>query len=499
MCKSNLFNTLLLLSVLSFASCSKTSIKPKTTSIDTNSVDTTKNVGVTQNLPPGVVTTFGSNATNWITAMQSDVAVLSLESLNGNKISTDSQGNIYILFKFYGTLDIDPSTAVVIGGEYQDQVVLAKYSAAGKFIWSKQFTAASTTIICGLTCDAYGNIYCCLKCYNTSALQIDKNSYPLHNTAANTEIVKFSGSGNVLWLKEIGGSTIYDIAVDPAGNFYACGAMLGGVAFYNSPNDNILTYTGLWPNQYYWVKYDNNGNYVASSAIISTQESLDNVVYAPVLTVDINQNIYVGGRTSGEETAFDVTVPQGAFLAKYDKGGNPILFKVYTNDNSLIKIYHFYSLKADVQGNIYFFGQVNDASTDLLWKMDGQGNDLWNKAITANLSDGNLSLNIDDNNNVLVSGDCVVNPGVSTVIGNHGIFFNQYSSGGAKLFSKTLAGYDITDYIAFYNTAIDKNKNIDVIGYFNGSVDLLGTSSDPKRSFTDYYNSFFIAHFSGLQ
>jgi hypothetical protein len=131
-----------------------------------------------------------------------------------------------------------------------------------------------------------------------------------------------------------------------------------------------------------------------------------------------------------------------------------------------------------------------------LWKFDGQGNGLWNKIIPTTLNTGVRSLFVNSNSQALVSGDFIVNPTQGTGLTfDHAIFFNKYNPDGSTVYERKLLGYNITSYLGLYDATIDNSGNIDMIGYFNGSIKLLGTSGDPVHPWNDFYNSFFIAHF----
>jgi len=124
--------------------------------------------------------------------------------------------------------------------------------------------------------------------------------------------------------------------------------------------------------------------------------------------------------------------------------------------------------------------------------MDSTGNLQWTQGIANNLNSGYLTMLVNNSGQVFISGDIIPQLNSAQF---PAIFYNKYNSDGSVVYTKSLQGYDINAYLGLYDAAIDKNGNIDMVGYFTESVDLLGATGDPRHSSSDLYNSFFIAHF----
>lgn len=496
---------LILLAVLLFVSCKRSDVLPARNSV---SVDTTVKKDTTtggggggQNLPAGVGTLFGSNSGSWIMAMQSSKQSLSLEGLYNNKVATDLQGNIYVFYNFYGVLDIDPSASVLLEGSNADQATLVKYDASGKLLWSKPFIAGSGSYVVALATDAAGNVYCTVTCYGAATLQFGSNSYSTRNPNS-TEFIKFSGSGDLQWLRETSGSRVSGMTVDAVGNVYISGSLSGDATFYRAPADTVLTYSSSVPAMYYWARFNSDGNFINASTVVRAETTLSGAVVDPVLAADPAGNIYMAGTTPdiGLMTGFpaffgDSEDYGGNFLAKYGKDGGPVWVRGYFITNGLAKMEEIVRARTDPAGNVYVLGRGLDSQSDLLCKVDGNSNDIWHKTITTGLAGGFLTLGTNAQNEVFVSGDFAVKPSDDVANGNVAVFFNKYSAVGAAVSAKSLPGYSITSYIGLYDAALDNNNNITIVGYFSGSIKLLNTSADPNHPYNDFYNSFFIAHF----
>jgi hypothetical protein len=289
-------NILFLVAILIIISCSKPNIKPDKAIVAVDTTKAVKDTGktggttpTTPNQPTVISTTFGSSSTAWIMGMQSDAQNIDNESLYHNKVATDPQGNVFVLFNFYGTLDIDPSSNVLLGSATENAwVMLVKYSAAGNLLWSKQFTTSGTANALALATDAFGNVYCSIQSYNSSVLQFGSNSYSPH-IPSSTEIIKFAGSGNLVWTVEIAGSKVADMVTDSEGNIYIVGNLLFPVTFYGSTTTNSFSYPG-GAEIYYWAKFNTNGEYITAKTVTVAVGNDD-----PVIAVDQAQNIYIGG------------------------------------------------------------------------------------------------------------------------------------------------------------------------------------------------------------
>jgi hypothetical protein len=221
-------------------------------------------------LPTGVATTIGTNGSAWVIAMQTNQQSFAPEFSNRNTIGTDASGNIYMLFNYYGAIDIDPGPNVVVGGTLLEHATLAKYSPAGTLLWSKFFDSDGYTQSVKLIVDASGNTYCSLYCTgNLSHVDFDQNTYTVKHKGLAGLVLKFSSSGTFQWINEIAAETglgtfrMSDIAVDTQGDVYATGTASAGLLVYGKQL-TTLTCPDVENDYSYYVKYDPNGNYLSA-------------------------------------------------------------------------------------------------------------------------------------------------------------------------------------------------------------------------------------------
>jgi hypothetical protein len=431
--------------------------------------------------------------------MHSDQVSLDEEASSQNSMATDAAGNIYILFNYYGTLDIDPGTGVVpAGGTGLRKATLAKYDPSGKLLWSKLFDTNGSSYAIKLKADPSGNIYCLLSCKNNATyLKIDQNTYNLKYLNIPDIFIKFNTSGSVQWVNEIGnqsvgypsGILVSDIDIDLQGNIYAAGSFMGELIFGDSAN--TVTAPSNVP-YYFLAKYNSDGKYVLAKSLFRALTDASDLQPASI-TIDNAQNVYLSG-SMGELTVTGATqignVEYGEnIIAKFDNNWNWLWVRPDQYNVYLI-------LKTDADGNLYSLGSY--PNNTIINKIGPDGTLLWNKNILTNIVPGPLptekdpeSLSINSNNEILVTTDY----NLSTTLSNHGISVNKFNSAGTLVYKKQFAGYSTLDEASIYKAMFDNNGNIDMMGFFTDSFKFFGNSSDPKYSSTDFKTSFFLAHF----
>lgn len=147
---------------------------------------------------------------------------------DGNDISTDGAGNIYLLGDCRSTNfswgSFNMSTA---GGV---DVFLLKLNNAGVPQWLSSIRGPSTENAYCATADAAGNSYIAGTALSAT---INFNSTSVTGNGNHRFIAKFDDNGNYVWSAlGTGGGNLYDIAVDNVGNTYFTGA--GGASTWGN-------------------------------------------------------------------------------------------------------------------------------------------------------------------------------------------------------------------------------------------------------------------------
>ena len=217
---------------------------------------------------------------------------------NISAMNADSNGNMYIIGTYYGTVDFDPSAnaAELTADTTLNNMFIAKYDTNGNFQWVKSISGNISTPT-EIVFDANSNFYFKGE-YNTDVFDIDpspSNSIYLTTTGTtDTYFVKFDPQGNLIWAKSINGqdsnSTSYSRSIVVKGNYlYLTGQMQGNCAFdsSNSTINNLTTASS----DGFLAKYDLNGNYISASVL----QDIDGTGGSSnsSITVDSNDNVYL--------------------------------------------------------------------------------------------------------------------------------------------------------------------------------------------------------------
>ena len=241
----------------------------------------------------------------------------------------DNQGNVYVCGSIGGFVDADPGVGVstLSAGGIQTAFV-AKYSAAGNFLWAFSIPSTSNTNFNNVKLDGQGNIYVAGRLEGTADL--DPGSGTTNLTSydyTDALIAKYDANGNFLWAFNLGGGGLsdgaYDITVDGNNNVYIGGAITNltdvdpgiGVAQINTSNTQVP----------FLGKYKSNGDYVWGIVMVPGDAN-DWIVS---LTADTLGNIYAAGNFFGTAD-FDpsantnnlTSTYAATFFAKYDTSGN---------------------------------------------------------------------------------------------------------------------------------------------------------------------------------
>ncbi|MBI3141962.1 MAG: SBBP repeat-containing protein [Bacteroidetes bacterium] len=243
-------------------------------------VDDSSNVYITGYFMDTIRMTVGQN-TKLLVAKIMDIFVCKLDAKgnflwakqlgassygNGLSIAANDSGYVYTIGYFKDTMDLGQISAnhelISLG---QTDVYICKLTARGQLVWAVQLGGASGDIGSSLDLDGAGNIY--TTGYFKGKVDFNpssKDEDTLYLTSLgmfDIFIAKFGSSGNMLWVKQIGGAD-YDIAnkiaLDRLNNLFVTGSF-GGVADFDPGVGQI----DLWANgekDAFVVKLDSGGN-----------------------------------------------------------------------------------------------------------------------------------------------------------------------------------------------------------------------------------------------
>jgi uncharacterized delta-60 repeat protein len=358
---------------------------------------------------------------------------------NGNDhaaaITADASGNIYVT----GESDVDPSFNANI------DIAVIKYSASGVFQWAqyKGVTAGSNTDSPkSIVTDANGNVLVTGKSDTDASAVVNDDIV----------IIKFDAAGVEQWTRTAGGSSNledggYSLVTDTAGN-----AIIAGKA------DNSLTrLDGAL------LKYDPAGNLLFNKNYNGDGDFSDNSF---VVKTDPAGNVFIAGYTFATDHNRDI------LIRKYDSGGN--LLKSYQYNGTKSDEDEIADLVIDATGNIYAAGFTKSSGTSsdfITIKLDNNLDTLWMRFYnyTVNESDKAVSIALDANNNVYVTGYSDNNP--SDTVDSYDIVTIKYNSAGTSQWTNRYNPPANGDDKPV-EVSVDQNGNTVVSGTsWNGSSD----------------------------
>ena len=299
----------------------------------------------------------------------------------------------------------------------------------GNFLWSKSFGGTGDDRCFSIDIDASGNVYTSGDFEGTVDFNPGAGTYNLTSAGHHDIFVqKMDASGNFLWAKSFGGSSIVytgSMSLDASGNIYTTGCFKNTADFNPGAGTYNLTAVGIFG--VFVQKMDASGDFLWAKSFGGTGFDRG---YS--IDIDASGNVYTTGFFNG--------------TVDFDPGAGT------------------YNLTAGSSGSDTF-----------VQKMDASGNFLWAKSFegTSSGSQGN-SISIEASGNVYTTGrfggTVDFNPGVGTYnltsAGSNDAFVQKMDASGNFLWAKSFGGSSSGNSIS-----IDASENIYTTGSFRGTVD----------------------------
>jgi hypothetical protein len=252
-------------------------------------------------------------------------------------IALDSQGNVYTIGKFTGSVDFNPGPGLFIltaTSNSDSDMFILKLDPNGNFILAKQIESISSAPSnLAIAVDDSANIYSCGTLSGIADFDPGMGVYNLTSAGSSDIFVsKLDAGGNFVWAKRMGGTgseAATSIALDSYGNIYTTGLFNGNVDFDPGlGNYNLSSPIG---EDIFISKLDVLGNFVWAKQIGS---SLNNSEIGISIAIDDSNYVYSTGLFRGTADfdpgpgVFNLTaVPNAlsypdAFISKLDASGN---------------------------------------------------------------------------------------------------------------------------------------------------------------------------------
>ena len=294
----------------------------------------------------------------------------------GYGIASDSNGNVYVTGQFANApfvisynSDGTAFGSLVNGGNVD--AFIAKYNTNGVGQWIARLSGGNVDIAYGVATDSSGNVYVTgqgsITAYNASGSSFGS----ITNSSTGTFVVKYNSTGTVQWLAKIDGTGTgtneigYAIATDSSGNVYITGTGSALTAFNSNGTASGITIPNAGNSDAFIVKYDTNGFVQWIARIASTGADIG---YG--IATDSMGNVYVTGQGNGtvtaynsDGTAFGTTLPNSAFVVKYNSNGFVEWVARIVGTG--------YGITTDSSGNVYVTGQSTAGGAVTAFNSDG--------------------------------------------------------------------------------------------------------------------------------
>lgn len=263
----------------------------------------------------------GNGVFQWVVTYGSD----SLD--DAFNLDVDINGNVYWTGVIEGTVTVGPSTFTT----QVEDIVFGKINSSGVIQWVKSVGGTGIDEGSGIIIDNNGDII--HTGYFQSTVDFDPNVGITNISSSggfDTYFGKYDTSGNLIWMKKIGGAGADigapgGITIDNQNNIYIAGN--AGANCDYDPNAGTVTHTMNGTTDWFVAKYDNSGNHILSFTVGGTGQD-----QAHRLTTDHQQNIYVTGwfRTSANFNPNGIALTltgnctgggHDGYIAKYNSNG----------------------------------------------------------------------------------------------------------------------------------------------------------------------------------
>lgn len=272
----------------------------------------------------------------------------------GYDITTDNLGNVYLTGNYEGTVDFNPDAGIAnFTSEGNEDIFVIKLDASGNYIWTNSNGGTSLDRGNSLLLDSIGNIYIVGSFEDTVDFDPGSGVNEItSNGLYDIFIQKLDNSGNLIWVKSIGGigyDAGFDIKKDGSGNLYLIGGFSDIVDFDPGIGTNNLVSNGL--GDIFILKLDESGDFIEalgfggasydygySISIDNTNNLVATGYYSN--TVDFDPGTNTSNLTSNGNYDIFVVEYMPAFISinKFNDGSANRMYPNPTNGHFIIEI-----------------------------------------------------------------------------------------------------------------------------------------------------------------
>lgn len=405
----------------------------------------------------------------------------------------DSNGDLYSVGEFSGTVDFDPGPGIynLTTPENNGSYIL-KLNSSGDFVWAKAIPKVSIFTplnIFALTLDNTNNLV--ISGYFTGTIDFDPGPGTFNMTSGagggtNAFIMKLDLNGDFIWAKALIGdySGAFAITTDNSNNIFVTGYFSetidfdpnAGVVNLTSSNSDIFVLKLNALGNYQWVKRTAG---TSSEAFSIKLDQTGNIYICGIFegTVDFNPGVAVNNLVSSGNS--------DAYILKLDINGNYVWAKkigasgqdrasvlAVDANNNIIVSGHF-TATIDSDPGVGINSLVSSGEIDVfVIKFDENGTHIWGKSMGGIGEESSQGMCTDNSGNVITTGyytnDGDFDPGATQKIlklsGSQNVFVSKLDSNGNYLWAQSIQGNPISGYILY------TSDNLFISGSFSGSI-----------------------------
>ncbi|MES2761829.1 MAG: SBBP repeat-containing protein [Bacteroidota bacterium] len=400
-----------------------------------------------------------------------------------SKTTADAMGNVFVAGSFQDTVSFNTTSAGTLTfiGKSSD-IYLSKFDHTGACVWAKHIKGKGAERVGSVTLDSLGNVYLGGIFDDTTDFDPGIGIVNLYSKGTNDGfIAKFDIAGNLIWVKQIGGTMrddVNEITLDKEGNVYATGLFQGTCDFDPSAIQvyNLTSPSSTWDG--FILKLDPNGIFIWAKKFGTASND-----YGQALAIDKTKNIIIVGEYQGG----------WRIILKLDSVGNQIWLKQTLNGTG-------YSVKVDQNNNVYTAGYYG-SSIGFINKIDTAGNILWTKYMGG--GSGSVTcweVETDLLSNVYVcghfTGSVDMDPGIGVFnliqTSTSNGFAAKYDPYGNFIWAKQLNGSGWNAQSAMYGIKVNSNNDVFLTGKYEYTVDFDPSAAIHQLNSAGYTDAFIL-------
>lgn len=172
---------------------------------------------------------------------------------SASEVSSDANGNVFIIGTFRDTVDFDPGSGVynlfcanwfATSSDYD--IFIEKLDSNGSFVWAQKIGGNGSDFGYDLALDKLGNVYITGTCFNSVDLNPGAGTFMVSGNPVATYLVKLTNSGAFVWGKAMWGPSNstrgFHLAVDDFNEIYLTGEF-DNSTYFTPPSGGLLTST----------------------------------------------------------------------------------------------------------------------------------------------------------------------------------------------------------------------------------------------------------------